>query len=46
MLCPECGFRLDPYNESQVVCPACGADPSAPVVPGNDSDLAAAFEDG
>jgi hypothetical protein len=27
MRCPECGFRLDPVNESQIVCPACGADP-------------------
>lgn len=27
MRCPECGFRLDPINESQQVCPACGGDP-------------------
>ena len=46
MPCPECGFRLDPYNESQVVCPACSADPSTPVVPGDDPELTAAFEDG
>lgn len=46
MSCPKCGFRLDPYNESQVVCPACGADRSTSVVPGDDSDLAAALEDG
>ena len=46
MPCPECGFRLDPYNESQVVCPACGADPNTPVVLGDDSNIAAAFEDG
>jgi len=46
MLCPECGFRIDPYNASQAVCPACGADPNTPVVPGDDSNLAAAFEDG
>lgn len=45
MSCPECGFRLDPYNESQAVCPACGADPNTPVLP-DDSDLAAALEDG
>jgi hypothetical protein len=28
MLCPECGFSLDPVNESHLVCPACGADPT------------------
>lgn len=27
MRCSECGFRLDPVNESQQVCPACGRDP-------------------
>ena len=43
---PECGFRLDPDNESQVVCPACGADPNSPLRPDDDSGLAAAFEDG
>ena len=46
MSCPECGFRLDPYNESQAVCPACGADPNTAVRPDDDSDLAAAFVDG
>ena len=46
MSCPECGFRLDPYNESQIVCPACGADPNVPVRPDSDSSLAAALEDG
>ena len=46
MSCPECGFRFDPVNESQVVCPACGADPNTPVEPGEDAKLAAAFEDG
>jgi hypothetical protein len=45
MLCPECGFRLDPYNESQAVCPACGTNPNTPVLP-DDFDLAAALEDG
>jgi hypothetical protein len=45
MSCPECGFRLDPYNESQVVCPACGTNPNTPVLP-DDFDLAAALEDG
>jgi len=29
--CLECGFKLDPTNESQVVCPACGADPNGPL---------------
>jgi len=46
MSCPECGFRLDPANVSQLVCPACGADPADPVRCDDDSDLAAAFEDG
>jgi hypothetical protein len=46
MSCPECGFRFDPVNESQVVCPACGADPNTPVRLGDDDDFAAAFEDG
>ena len=26
-LCPQCGFRLDPDNSSESVCPACGTDP-------------------
>src|ERR1017187_5726329 len=46
MSCSECGFRLDPYNESQVVCPACGADPNTAARPDDDSDLAAVLEDG
>jgi Pyruvate/2-oxoacid:ferredoxin oxidoreductase gamma subunit len=41
-----CGFRLDPINESQVVCPACGADPNEPRRPEDDPDLVAALEDG
>lgn len=44
--CPTCGFRLDPINESQVVCPACGADPNNPPWPEDDPEIAAAFEDG
>ena len=44
MSCPECGFRTDSANESQVVCPACGADPT--LRPDEDSELAAAFEEG
>ena len=46
MLCPTCGFRLDPINESQVACPACGADPNNPPRPEDGSEFAAAFEDG
>ena len=46
MLCPECGFRLDPYNESQAVCPACGADPNTPVRLNDDLSIAAALADG
>ncbi len=45
MSCPECGFKFDPDNESQVVCPACGADPNNPVRRDDDAKLAAAFED-
>lgn len=44
MSCPECGFRTDSANESQVVCPACGADPT--MRRDEDSELAAAFEEG
>jgi hypothetical protein len=28
MRCPECGFDIDERNESQQVCPRCGADPN------------------
>jgi len=45
MSCLECGFKFDPDNESQVVCPACGADPNSPVRRDDDAKLAAAFED-
>ena len=45
MSCPECGFRFDPDNESQVVCPACGADSNNSMRPDDDSKFAAAFED-
>ena len=45
MSCPECGFRFDPDNESQVVCPACGADPNSSMRPDDGSNLAAALED-
>ena len=44
--CATCGFRFDPINESQVVCPACGADPNSPPRPEDDPEFAAAFEDG
>ena len=43
--CPECGFRFDAINESQVVCPACGTDPRNGVPPETDPETAAAFED-
>src|SRR5437879_3512532 len=46
MWCPECGFRLDPPNESPAVCTAWGSAPNAPVLPGDDAALAAALEDG
>ena len=28
MRCTECGFEVDEANESQIVCPRCGADPN------------------
>lgn len=37
---------MDPVNESQVVCPACGADPNNPLRPEDDPEFAAAVEDG
>jgi uncharacterized Zn finger protein (UPF0148 family) len=46
MWCPECGFELDPDNESQVVCPACGADPTGELRLEDDPALAAALDDG
>lgn len=42
--CPECGFKFDPINESQVVCSACGADPNN--CPGDGPETVAALEDG
>ena len=44
--CPRCGFRLEPINESQVVCPACGTDPNNSSRLEDDPEIAAAFEDG
>ena len=46
MSCPECGFEFDPDNESQVVCPACGADPTGELRLEDDPALAAALDDG
>ena len=46
MSCSECGFEFDPDNESQVVCPACGADPAGAPRLEDDPTLAAALEDG
>ena len=43
--CPECGFRFDAINESQVVCPACGADPRSGLPPESDPEIAAALDD-
>jgi uncharacterized Zn finger protein (UPF0148 family) len=43
--CPECGFRLDAINESQVVCPACGTDPRNGLLPESDPETAAAVDD-
>ena len=43
--CPECGFRFDAINESQVVCPACGADPRSGLPREFDPEIAAALDD-
>ena len=43
MRCPECGFRLDPVNESQQVCPACGRQPARCEQAEDDSGIAAAL---
>jgi hypothetical protein len=43
--CPECGFRFDAINESQVVCPACGADPRSGLPLESDSEIVAALAD-
>ena len=44
-LCPQCGFRLDPDNPSESVCPACGTDPHDGHRPLPDLCLAAVLED-
>ena len=41
--CSECGFRLDPDNESQQVCPACGRDPIRWEAVEYDSEITAAL---
>jgi len=45
MRCSECGFRLDPVNESQQVCPACGRDPIRCETVEDSSGIAAALAD-
>jgi len=44
-LCQQCGFRLDPDNPSEPVCPACGADPNDGHWLTRDIGLAAVLED-
>lgn len=44
-LCPQCGFRLDPDNPSEAVCPACGADPRDGRELTQDLHLAAVLDD-
>lgn len=44
-LCQQCGFRLDPDNPSEPVCPACGADPNDGHWLRHDIGLAAVLED-
>ena len=45
MRCSNCGFTLDPVNESQQVCPACGDDPVRRVGVEYDSENTAAVAD-
>ncbi len=45
-LCSQCGFKLDPNNPSESVCPACGADPGDRGELVHDLHLAAALDDG
>jgi hypothetical protein len=45
MHCSECGFKLDPVNESQQVCPACGRDPIRCEGAEDDSGIATALAD-
>ena len=44
-LCQQCGFRLDPDNPSEPVCPACGADPNDGHWLAQDLRLATVLED-
>ena len=44
-LCQQCGFRLDPDNPSEPVCPACGADPNDGSWLAQDLQFAAVLED-
>lgn len=45
LLFPQCGFRLDPDNPSELVCPACGSDPHDGHRPLPDLCLAAILAD-
>ena len=45
MRCSECGFSLDPDNESQPVCPACGGHPTGCEQAEDDLGIAAALAD-
>lgn len=42
MRCPECGAEFDELNESQPVCPACGAPPG---MGRDDEDVCALLDD-
>jgi len=43
--CPHCGFKLDPDNPSQPVCPVCGCDPQDSHLAVRDPYLADVLED-
>ena len=44
--CRGCGFKIDPLNESQLVCPACGTAPDHIPALEDELDISAALEDG
>jgi len=44
--CRGCGFKIDPLNESQLICPACGTAPDHIPALEDELDISAALEDG
>jgi hypothetical protein len=44
--CRGCGFKIDPLNESQLICPACGTAPDHIPALEDELDISAVLEDG